>query len=126
MGTDPVRRLARREALSIAFSEDDGVTWTTPEVIAANPLPEGQRDGSAHWVSYPYVFEVSPGRLWITTMQGGLRAQLREEDFLAPVARPLDGPATRVILLVDSITKGACSGPKKPGPPADIGWGRFT
>ena len=107
---DPVRKLARREALSLAFSENDGVTWSPPQVIAMKPLPEGAKDGSAHWVSYPYVFEVSPGRLWISTMQGGLSAQLNEADFLGPVARPLDGPATRVTLLGDSITKGARPG----------------
>lgn len=61
-----------REELSIAFSEDDGRTWSQPVVIARNP---GQR------VSYPYVFEAHPGELWITTMQGELRVSLREADF---------------------------------------------
>lgn len=107
---DPVARLARRESLSIAFSENDGLTWTMPQVIARKELPQGKTDGSAYWVSYPYVFEASPGRLWISTMQGRLSAQLREADFLAPVARPLDGPAARVILLGDSITKGSRPG----------------
>lgn len=109
---DPVKKLARREALSIAFSENDGVTWTTPQVIALKTLPDGRKDGSDYWVSYPYVFEVSPGRLWISTMQGRLSAALNEADFLTPVARPLDGPATRVIMLGDSITKGARPGVK--------------
>ncbi len=103
---DPVRRLGRREELSLAFSDNDGVTWTIPQVIAANPVPAGARE-SAHWISYPYVFEVAPGRLWISTMQGALRAELAERDFLAPVARPLPGPAVRIVTLGDSITRGA-------------------
>ena len=45
-----------REELSIAFSEDDGETWTRPLVIAR------QRGGQ---LSYPYVFERRPGELWV-------------------------------------------------------------
>ena len=63
----------RREELSISFSEDEGKTWTRPQVFARN---KGGR------VSYPHVFEHSPGELWITTMQGRLRVSLREKDFL--------------------------------------------
>jgi sialidase-1 len=103
---DPVKKLGRREELSIAFSENDGVTWTVPQVIAFNRPEPGKRE-SASWVSYPYVFEVTPGRLWISTMQGALRAELAEKDFLAPVALPLDGRAVRIIALGDSITRGA-------------------
>ena len=43
-------------------------------------------------------------------MQGGLRAELNEADFLAPVERPLDGVHPRVIALGDSITRGARPG----------------
>lgn len=67
-----------REELSIAFSDDEGKTWTTPVVIARRQNQKGSR-----WVSYPYVFEHSPGELWITTMQGGLRASLNESDFVS-------------------------------------------
>jgi hypothetical protein len=28
------------------------------------------------------VFEAEPGNLWITTMQGGIRLQLKEADFV--------------------------------------------
>ena len=56
------------------ISEDDGATWTTPVLIA--------KGGS---VAYPYLFEVQPGELWLTTMYGNLRVRLREKDFL-------DGP----------------------------------
>ncbi|HEY8503796.1 MAG TPA: sialidase family protein, partial [Gemmataceae bacterium] len=61
-----------REELSIAFSEDDGKTWTDPVVIARKP---------GTWLAYPYVFEHRPGELWVTTMQGGLRLRLYEKDF---------------------------------------------
>jgi len=108
---DPVAKIARREALSIAFSDNDGLTWTTPQVIAMKPEPEGKK-GSAYWVSYPYVFEPAPGRLWISTMQGRLSAFLNEVDFLTPVRRPLDGPVVRIITLGDSITKGSRPGVK--------------
>ncbi len=103
--TDPVKKLGRREELSLAFSTNDGLTWTMPQVIAVNRVPPGAREGS-YWVSYPYLFEASPGRLWVSTMQGDLRAMLDEADFLSPVARPLDGAAVRVVVLGDSITKG--------------------
>ena len=104
--TDPVKKLGRREELSLAFSNNDGITWTTPQVIAVNRVPKGAREG-AYWISYPYAFEATPGRLWISTMQGGLRAELSEADFLAPVAVPLDGAAVRIVALGDSITRGA-------------------
>ena len=104
--TDPVKKLGRREELSLAFSANDGITWTTPQVIAVNRVPPGAREG-AYWLSYPYAFEAMPGRLWISTMQGGLRVELREADFLSPVAVPLDGQAVRIVALGDSITRGA-------------------
>lgn len=63
-----------REELSIAFSGDDGQTWTEPEVIA-------RQKGT--WLAYPYVFEVEPGRIWLTTMQGDVRAEFQEADFVA-------------------------------------------
>lgn len=62
-----------RGELSIAFSEDDGEGWSKPVVIARQP-------GAS--LAYPYVFESTPGKLWITTMQGGIRLQLKEADFL--------------------------------------------
>ena len=62
-----------REELSVAFSDDDGKTWTKPEVIAK------QDD---QWLAYPYVFEYQPGELWVTTMQGDVRVKLFEKDFV--------------------------------------------
>ena len=63
-----------REELSIAFSEDEGHSWSKPVVLAKEPRK---------WLSYAYLFEASPGNLWVTTMQGEVRLQLREADFLA-------------------------------------------
>ena len=61
----------RRQEISIAFSDDDGKTWTRPVVIAKNP---------GH-VSYPHVFEYEPGILWITTWAGKFCGIVKEKDF---------------------------------------------
>ncbi len=61
-----------REELSIAFSEDEGRSWSKSVVITRQ---------KGKWLAYPYVFEQEPGQLWITTMQGGVRLSLREQDF---------------------------------------------
>lgn len=103
---DPAQRTGRREALSISFSENDGLTWTVPQVIAMNPVPAGKREG-AYWISYPYIFESVPGILWISTMQGRLNVALNEGDFIRPVDPPLEEAAVRIVTLGDSITKGA-------------------
>ena len=63
-----------REELSLAFSSDEGLTWTDPVVIARQP---------GTWLAYPYAFEYEPGEIWLTTMQGGLRLRLREQDFVS-------------------------------------------
>ncbi len=63
-----------REELSIAFSDDEGRSWSKPVVFTKE---------ERKWLSYPYLFEASPGNLWVTTMQGEVRLQLREGDFLA-------------------------------------------
>lgn len=70
-----------REELSIAFSEDEGKTWTKPQIVAKSYKVQNQ-DTSKAWISYPFAFEDKPGSLWITTMQGGLRIKLKEADFV--------------------------------------------
>lgn len=64
-----------REQLSLALSDDDGKNWTQPVVIARQ---------AGTWLAYPYVFEYQPGLLWLTTMQGNVRVELREEEFVEP------------------------------------------
>lgn len=61
----------QRDELSIAFSEDDGRTWTKPVVVAR------KKGGN---LSYPYIFEYQPGELWIRA--GAARLTLHEEDFV--------------------------------------------
>jgi photosystem II stability/assembly factor-like uncharacterized protein len=61
-----------RSELSMALSNDEGKTWTEPVVLARQP---------GKWLAYPYVFEPSGGKLWITTMQGAVRIELSEADF---------------------------------------------
>ncbi len=63
----------QREELAICFSEDEGKTWTIPKVIAQC------KDA---WLSYPYVFEVQPGKLWLTTMQSQLKVSFDEVDLV--------------------------------------------
>lgn len=63
-----------REELSLAFSEDDGKTWSKPAVIARQP---------GKWLSYPYLFEAAPGVVWLTTMQGMVRVSFLESDFIS-------------------------------------------
>ena len=63
-----------REELSIMFSDDDGKTWNKPVVIA-RITKKGIKN------SYPQIFEVKPGVLWITTSRGNLRMKLNEKDF---------------------------------------------
>jgi hypothetical protein len=62
-----------RHSVVTYSSPDDGKAWTDPGVVARN---------KKGWIAYPYLFEASPGELWVTTMQGGLRARLHEEDFI--------------------------------------------
>ena len=64
-----------RQELSIAFSEDDGRSWTKPVVIARQP---------GKGLAYPDVREHQPGELWIATRFGAksfLCVSLREADF---------------------------------------------
>jgi sialidase-1 len=71
-----------RQELSIAFSDDDGKTWSEPTVIAT-VLPDANGRYPRKEVSYPYVFERRPGEIWLTTWRGaGLRIRLFESDFL--------------------------------------------
>ncbi|NLY00170.1 MAG: exo-alpha-sialidase [Rhodopirellula sp.] len=71
-----------RQELLLAFSEDDGKTWTRQVAIAR------QKGGQ---LSYPYFMERRPGELWVIAgfaFQEGwknpvpLRLKLSEEDFL--------------------------------------------
>lgn len=62
-----------RWELSMAFSEDEGATWSEPVVLAR------QKNAS---LAYPYLFERAPGEIWLTTMQGGIRVAFRESDFV--------------------------------------------
>ena len=74
----PNKGFKRREELSIAFSEDEGGTWTDPFVLLRNP---GGR------VSYPHLFERAPGEIWFTTHQGHFKGMFLEQDVLNEKAR---------------------------------------
>lgn len=70
-----------REELVVAFSEDDGKTWSKPKIVG-KMIKNAGIDIPVAWISYPYVFEVAPGEIWITTMQSKLRIKLFEKDFI--------------------------------------------
>jgi len=62
-----------RQELSLAFSADDGKTWTNPAVIVRQP---------DRGVSYPYLFERRPGEIWAVTRFNSTHClRLREADF---------------------------------------------
>lgn len=64
-----------RGELSIAFSNDEGKSWSRPVVIA-RAIKKGAQ------IAYPHILEYNPGELWITTMFGGLKIKLFEKDFI--------------------------------------------
>jgi len=74
----PDAQYKTRELLVLSLSDDEGRTWSPPQPLATNV---GSR------VSYIYPFERVPGELWVTSMQGGLRAAYKESDYVKDWAR---------------------------------------
>lgn len=62
-----------RWELSAALSDDEGKTWSVPLVLA-------HQEGAS--LAYPYLFEPTPGTIWITTMQGGIRIAINESVLI--------------------------------------------
>ena len=77
-----------REELSIAFTNDEGKTWTDPVVIARKPKGN---------VSYPYVFEVEPGRLWVFAGEGLQAARTNRTSSRNRVRSVQHSPVARSI-----------------------------
>lgn len=73
-----VRACNYRAELSVAFSDDDGATWSKPVVVAQRLDPPGAS------LAYAYVFEHQPGAIWITTMQGEVRIGFKEDELRQP------------------------------------------
>lgn len=90
MGSDQVRRIAgqyserasswQRQELSVAFSSDDGKSWTEPVVLAKGKS-----------LAYPSFFEVRPGEVWVFAPRGPLHGKLSEADFVDGYAAPPAG-----------------------------------
>ncbi len=71
--TRPIASWHRKE-LSVAFSEDDGKTWTPPVVLIRSP-----RNG----MGYPFILERQPGLLWVMARFGEQFAvAVHEADLL--------------------------------------------
>jgi hypothetical protein len=71
----------QREELSLAFSADDGRSWTEPVVIAREP----GISSTGTFLSYPALLERRPGELWITTrfnVQPPVCVRVEEGQFL--------------------------------------------
>ena len=64
--------IRRRNELSIAFSSDEGKTWTEPVVVAST-------ENEKIWIAYTVFFEPEPGVFWLTTQPGGVKMQIRED-----------------------------------------------
>ncbi len=93
---DNPHNISTREALSAAFSQDDGKTWSNPIVISRRSLKQDEPYHAARQ-SYPYLYERHPGELWITTMQGGLRMKIAEEDLVSPSNAAASEPEFTVV-----------------------------
>ncbi len=61
------------ESLSIAFSNDDGKSWTKPAELVRSEAGDAIADA--------WIFERQPGELWIMARQGQVGAVVREADF---------------------------------------------
>ncbi len=74
---------AHREELSIAFSNDDAASWSTPVVMARLTYP-----GQIGAACYPYIFEPHPGQVWLIAShsrpQPPVWISFQEVDFLEP------------------------------------------
>jgi sialidase-1 len=91
-----------REELSVAFSDDDGETWTGAVVLAKKAKTS---------LAYPYVFEQEPGKIWLTTMQGGIRVEFSEAEFVklaaassTPTTTQKPGDLPVIVAFGDSTT----------------------
>ncbi len=69
----PKPGIPHRTQLVLAFSEDEARTWSEPVVIV-------EKKGS--WLAYPYIYEATPGTLWLVAKQGPVRVTLQEADFV--------------------------------------------
>ena len=97
----------QREELSMAFSDDDGKNWTSPVVVAKVYKDDSyvfEQWNIRRWLSYPQVFEVSPGKIWVTSDFGGVRLEVNEKDFIKPLVEKGYKPtADTKILLKDGV-----------------------
>ena len=67
----------QRDELSLMYSDDDGKTWSSPVIIAANITPTD--NPWRNWITYPYVYEITKGMIWIST--DAIKMAVRESDL---------------------------------------------
>jgi hypothetical protein len=69
-----------RGEVSLALSEDDGQTWTRPQVVMRC---------ASRGLSYPFILERRPGLLWLMTrFNYRVAITLREQEFVGPASAP--------------------------------------
>ena len=88
-----------RGELSMAFSSDEGKTWSKPLVIA-------RQKGA--WLAYPYLFEPKPGRLWIFSLQGKVYLEANLADF--PPMKQLQAKTNKRRVYFGGYTGGPSEG----------------
>lgn len=93
----------QREELSISFSDDEGMNWSNPIVVAKvykDSLFQHNSWDPKRWLAYPHAFEFERGKIWITTDFGGVRLEINEKDFAKPLIEEGYGQTadTRVLL----------------------------
>jgi len=97
----------QREELAMAFSDNDGKNWTTPVVVAKVAKDDSyvfKQWDIKRWLSYPQLFEASPGKIWITSDFGGVRIEINEKDFTKSLLEEGYRPtADTRILLKDGV-----------------------
>lgn len=75
-----------RDELSMMFSDDEGASWSDPVIVAKNHLHAPSTPANAwdqsKWLSYPLLFEVRPGVIWLTTGHGGLKVEFEESRYI--------------------------------------------
>lgn len=62
----------QREELVAIISDDNGVSWSKPKVLA---------QCSGAWLAYPYIHETQDEEIWVTTMQSELRVKFKQTLF---------------------------------------------
>lgn len=101
----------QRGELSIAYSEDEGRTWSPPVILASDPKRR---------IAYPYIFEPAEGEIWITTTFDTIALGLKESDLLEmkPTTGTVEVDLSAVVLPEADLDRGFGGGDPVKADPA--------